>query len=250
MTEQENHKIRFEPREFRGSRFRCLLATHQSKPRVIAFLNSLVHPLASVTEQDSFVPDGFRNPEETRLGATRGFLSDEQRRILTEWWLAKPEKANAPNWDIVSTCCVDGRRGLLLVEAKAHAGELKPNDCCGARDKDNREKIRAAILDANQKLGQGWRLSIDSHYQVSNRFAWACKVASLGVPAVLAYLGFINAQDMPEPFASHDDWERCLLAYTDGVVPRTVWNSTQISFSGTPMIPLIRSADVNIAISY
>jgi len=249
MAEPQRDKIRFEPREFRGSRFRCLLATHQSRPRVIAFLNSLVHPVACGGEGDKFMPEGFGNPDEARLGETPGFLSDEQRRVVTDWWLAKPETANSPNWDIVSTCTVNGRKGLLLVEAKAHASELRANDSCGARDEDNGKKIKGAIADANQKLGQGWRLSIDSHYQVSNRFAWACKVASLGVPTVLVYLGFLNAHEMSQPFASHSDWERCLLAYADGVVPRTVWNSTQISVSGTPVIPLIRSADVNVTIA-
>jgi crotonobetainyl-CoA:carnitine CoA-transferase CaiB-like acyl-CoA transferase len=31
----------------------------------------------------------------------------------------------------------------------------------------------------------GWSLSVDSHYQICNRFAWAWKIASLGVPVVL-----------------------------------------------------------------
>ncbi|HEU5402219.1 MAG TPA: hypothetical protein VFU86_12730 [Terriglobales bacterium] len=249
MAESERDQICFEKREFRGSRFRCLLATHESKPKVIAFLNSLVHAVADVNDNDSFMPEGFSKPEEARLGETPGFLSEEQRRTVTNWWLAKSERRNTPNWDTVSTCTVEGHRGLLLVEAKAHAGELNANDSCGARDQDNREKIRGAITDANQSLGQGWRLSVDSHYQISNRFAWAWKLASLGVPTVLVYLGFLNAHEMRQPFASHSHWERCLLAYADGIVPRPVWNSTQISVARTPVIPLIRSADVNVAIT-
>ena len=136
-----------------------------------------------------------------------------------------------------------------MVEAKAHAGELKPDDRCGATDEDNRERIRDAIGDAGRNLGEGWRLSIDSHYQLSNRFAWAWKVASLGVPVVLVYLGFLNADEMGQPFTSHDAWERCLLAYSDETVPRTVWNSGQIQVNGVPVIPLIRSVDVNITIA-
>jgi hypothetical protein len=249
IAKRERDEISFEAREFRGSRFRCLLATHQSRSSVISFLNSLVQPFACVREDDMFMPGGFGRPEEARLGETPGFLSDEQRPIVTNWWLEKPERANTPNWDLVSTCAVNGRKGLLLVEAKAHAGELKPNDCCGARDEDNRSKIKAAIADANQNLGEGWRLSIDSHYQVSNRLAWAWKLASLGVPTVLVYLGFLNADEMSQPFASYGDWERCLLAYADGVVPRNVWNSARISVNGTPVIPLVRSADVNVTIA-
>ena len=241
-------KICFRQREFKGSRFRCLLVTHQPKPRVVVFLNSLVHPHAVVEEDDVFMPDGFCKPDEARLGKTPGLLSDEHRRLVTNWWLAVPDRAETPNWDIACTCTVKGRSGLLLVEAKAHPGELKPDDCCGAQNKDNRDRIKEAIADASGKLGERWQLSTDSHYQLSNRFAWAWKVATLGVPVVLVYLGFLNAEEMNKPFTSHEDWERCLLAYAEGTVPRTVWNAYSIQANGIPVIPLIRSVDVNMKI--
>jgi hypothetical protein len=242
---EKREKICFEEREFKGSRFRCLLLTHQPKPRVVAFLNSLVRPHATVGEDDVFMPEGLCWPEEARLGETPGFLSDKHRILVTDWWLAVPERANTPNWDIVATCKVAGHKGLLMVEAKAHAGELKSNDCCGANGK-NCERIETAIQQASEALGEGWRLSMDSHYQLSNRFAWAWKVASLGVPVVLVYLGFLNANEMSKPFVGHEAWERCLLAYADGTVPRNLWNSCQIRVKDTPVIPLIRSVDVNV----
>ena len=191
------------------------------------------------------LPEGFCKPDEARLGETSGFLTDEQRRAVTDWWLAAPQDANTPNWDLVSTCTVGGRTGLVIVEAKAHAGELKANDCCGASDKQNRERIEAAIKQASDALGEGWRLTADSHYQLSNRFAWAWKLASLGVPVILVYLGFLNVHEMGQSFASHDDWEQCLLAYGDRTVPRNVWKSGAIQVNDTPLIPLIRSAHVN-----
>jgi|SRR5690349_4408067 len=246
MATEERDKIRFEKREFKGSRFRCLLLTHQPKPRVIAFLNSLVQPFARVADNDRFMPEGFCKPDEARLGETSGFLADKQRRAVTDWWLAAPQDANTPNWDLVSTCTLGGRTGLVMVEAKAHAGELKANDCCGASDKQNRERIEAAIKQASDALGEGWRLTADSHYQLSNRFAWAWKLASLGVPVVLVYLGFLNAHEMGQPFTSHGAWERCLLAYAEGTAPRAAWNSGPIEVSGTPLVPLIRSVEVKV----
>lgn len=242
----ERERISLEKREFKGSRFRCLLLTHQQKQTVVAFLNSLVHPFARIGEGDRYMPEGFCKAEEARLGETPGFLTDEQRHVVTDWWLAVPERANTPNWDLVCTCLVEGHRGLVMVEAKAHAGELKPNDCCGATDKDNAQWIRDAIGSANQMLGEGWRLSVDSHYQLSNRFAWAWKVASLGTPVVLVYLGFLNAHEMSKPFKSHEAWEHCLLAYAEGTVPRNAWNSSLIRVNNTHVIPLIRSADVKV----
>jgi hypothetical protein len=245
----DRDKICFENREFKGSRFRCLLATQQPKPSVVAFLNSLVQPLAKVGEADRYMPEGFCKPEEARLGETSGFLTEEQRKVVTDWWLAVRKNANTPNWDIISTCTIGGRKGLVMVEAKAHEGELNPNDRCGAGNERNRERIETAIGDVNQKLGEGWKLSIDSHYQLSNRFAWAWKVASLGVPVVLVYLGFLNAHEMGKPFTSHEGWERSLLTYADGTVPRSVWNSDSLKVNDAPLIPLIRSADVNVAIT-
>ena len=246
---EERENICFEKREFRGSRFRCLLATQQPKPSVVAFLNSLVRPLAKVSEEDRYMPEGFGKPEEARLGEISGFLTEEQRNVVADWWLAVRQNANTPNWDIVSTCKVDGRKGLVVVEAKAHAGELNPNDCCGAGNEQNRQRIAAAIGDANKGLGEGWGLSIDSHYQLSNRFAWAWKVASVGVPVVLVYLGFLNAREMGQPFTSYGVWERYLLTYAAGFVPPRVWISDPINVNGTPLIPLIRSADVNVTIA-
>jgi len=245
----ERDRISFEKREFRGSRFRCLLATQQPKPSVIAFLNSLVQPLAKVGENDRYMPEGFSKPGEAKLGEeTSGFLTAEQREDATDWWLAVRQKANTPNWDIISTCTIDGRKGLIMVEAKAHPGELNPNDCCGAGN-DNQHRIETAIRQANQELGEGWKLSVNSRYQLSNRFAWGWKLASLGVPVVLVYLGFLNAREMNQPFTTHEAWERCLLTYADGTVPRHVWNSDSLRVNGAHLIPLIRSADVNVTVS-
>ena len=243
---EERDKVHFERREFKGSRFRCLLATQQPKPKVVAFLNSLVQPFAAVGEQASYMPEGFCDPDEARLGKTSRFLTKKQREDVTDWWLAVRRNANTPNWDIISSCKVDGRAGFVLVEAKAHAGELNPKDRCGASNKKNSHRIDTAIRAVNQKLGEGWALSADSRYQLSNRFAWALKVASLGYPVVLVYLGFLNAHEMGQPFTSHGDWEGCLLTYADRTVPRGVWNSDRIKVDGTPMIPLIRSANVNV----
>ncbi len=255
MAENET-EVTFRTRDFRGSRFRCLLATSLPQPKVAGFLNSLVQPLAEVGEGDWYMPEGFCKPHEAKLGETSGFLTDEQREEVTNWWLAVRHKANTPNWDIVSTCTIGLRKGLVLVEAKAHAGELKPNDRLAAENDQNRAKIIVAISEANNGLkstGWAWSLSSERCYQLSNRFAWAWKVASLGVPVILVYLGFLDAQEMGQPFASHEAWERCLLAYADECVPRQAWLSDPIQVpspgGSTPLTPLIRSADVNITVS-
>jgi hypothetical protein len=65
------------------------------------------------------------------------------------------------------------------------------------------ETIGAAIESARMGFEAGtrlaWHISRDSHYQISNRFAWSWKLTQLGIPVVLVYLGFLNASDMPMP---------------------------------------------------
>ena len=113
-------------------------------------------------------------------------------------------------------------------------------------ERTNSAFVGTARTNANTGLGSEWSLTPDRCYQLGNRFAWAWKIASLGVPVVLVYLGFLNANEMPTPFSGHSGWERCLLRYADGCVPRNVWTTDSINVSGTSLIPIIRSADVNV----
>jgi hypothetical protein len=192
------------------------------------------------------MPGGFLQPDEAKLGETKGFLDDERQcETVTRWWLAVRRNANTPNWDLVSTCTIDEHKGLVLLEAKAHEPELHLKDRCGAANKQNRKQIIQAIGEANKALRNGWLLSADRCYQLRYRFAWAWKVASLGRPVVLIYLGFLNAHEMDQPFQNLAAWERSLLEYADGCGTGIAWNS-KIMVNGTPLIPLILCADVNV----
>ena len=192
---------------------------------------------------------------EARLGGlTALFAPDERCRRelgdqLRKWWLAVPRGANTPNWDIASTCTIKGQRGLLLMEAKAHAAELGESDSCGSGNLSNRERIRWAIAESAAGLqtatGSTWNLSSDRHYQLSNRFAWSWKLASLGIPVVLLYLGFLNAEDMADRghvFGSEGPWESSLRAHSEGVVDNRCWGQW-IDINGVPLLPLIRGVD-------
>jgi hypothetical protein len=195
------------------------------------------------------MPRGFLNPDEAKLGETTGFLSEEQRKVVTTWWLKVTRNANTPNWDIVSTCKIEGQPGLILVEAKAYDKELKQNDKCNASNADNLEQIGKAIQEANAGLNtilSGWGLAKESHYQLCNRFAWSWKITSLGVPVILVYLGFLNAEEMAdqgEPFRSADEWAEIVRGHSHGIVPDRAWN-TRLEINGTPMCALIRAVDL------
>src|SRR5947209_1550764 len=71
----------FLPRDFKGSRLRCLLLTHRPNADVATFLTSLTSPAAVVTGSDQWAPRGFLEPDEAKLGETAGFLVDVKRDL-------------------------------------------------------------------------------------------------------------------------------------------------------------------------
>lgn len=132
------------------------------------------------------VPSGHSTPDEARLET---FGPEWQPGIpawkrLAAWWLRQEERANTPNWDLLLTSRIEGRSGLVLVEAKANGPELsragKPiKDRASTRSQENHEHIAGAIRCATD----GWQhadprvtLSRDSHYQLANRLAFTWKL--------------------------------------------------------------------------
>jgi len=139
------------------------------------------------------------------------------------------------------------RKGIILVEAKAHRAE--PSDSGKAPgNKENECSIREAMREANAGLGgeqAGWSLTADSHYQLCNRFAWSWKIASLGVPVILVYLGFQNAAEMTDrgqPFHSATEWLDVIKSHAERIVPNDAWDRP-IDINGTKMRAIIQSVD-------
>jgi hypothetical protein len=238
---------RLKPKDFKGSRQRCLMLLSRPSALVTDSLSELVSPHATVETSDFWRPRGFTDPDEPQLCKTPGFLAQEICDEVLNWWLAI--RRNNPTTlvlDIAATCSVPGyeQKGIVIVEAKAHWSEL---DESGKRfdaktNKPNHERIGNCIQEANTGLGEGWNLARDSHYQLSNRFAWAWKLSELGIPVVLVHLGFLHATEMNDPFLTPEDWEKCLLAHADGIVPKNA-RGKNLNPGGAPFIPLIRSVD-------
>lgn len=239
-------------RERRGSRARCILLTEGPREMVAEQLTKIVEPYAIVRPTNIWMPNGFASPGEAKLGETQGFLSAEQREAVTSWWLARRAGANTPNWDIAATAAINGSPGLVLVEAKAHSDEIKIDGKGLAGQRDNHARIEQAIKEAARKLNTitaGWNLSADVRYQLANRFAWTWKIASLGIPVILVYLGFLRADEMSDqgaPFADATAWETMMQSHCRGLVPAAAWNKP-LSIHGIPMRALIRSCFVGLA---
>src|ERR1700680_2595385 len=113
-------------KERRGSKPRCHWLTHGTAEDAASRLTALAAPWASVSPTDRWMPEGFENCSEAQLHLVTHLLDDDKRRLLGLWWLPPDRQdARTPNFDIASKCLIEGRPGLLLVEAKAHDEELK-----------------------------------------------------------------------------------------------------------------------------
>src|SRR4051794_8992126 len=101
--------LTFRKRELKGSRLRCLMATHQSDQKVAEFLTSLVQPYAAVDPAYQWAPRGFLHPGEAKWGETPVLFSDSNREVVTAWWFKVGGSANPPNWDLVSPAMIRDR---------------------------------------------------------------------------------------------------------------------------------------------
>ena len=94
---------------------------------------------------------------------------------------------------------------------------------------DNHEHIGNAIAEARTALSAlipGITVGRDTHFQLSNRIAFGWKLASMGIPTVLVYLGFTGDEGMRtgsrRPFDSDAHWQAEFQRYLTGVCPASV----------------------------
>lgn len=249
--------LRLNPKERRGSKPRCHLLTHGSPEKVSVRLTQLIEPWGQVNITDRWMPQGFVNRKEAQLGKSDILIDSITGKTLIDWWLAVPKGARVPNWDIASTCTIEGKPGLLLIEAKAHDEELnrektgkkrEHNETRGQRQ--NREQIHNRMQESSAGFTNStqleWALSIEYHYQMSNRFAWAWKLTELEIPVILVYLGFLNATEMSDrgvPFSNHKAWAQLVTSHSEPLFPNEVWNQ-RWTLHGQAYIPLIKSIEL------
>lgn len=239
----------------RGSRKHVLDWT--GRPSFLAEFESLLSPIpVKVPPDAAFMPRGDAEPEEARLERFGPSLWSDSPAWgrLQDWWLVHRRGANTPNWDIASSCEIEGRPGLVLVEAKANwpelglAGKRLANDASPS-SVENHERIGAAIDEARaawQHIDSAVMISRDTHYQLSNRIAFAWKLATLGIPVVLVYLGFTGDEgirDAGAPFADDADWRKAFAEYSAGAVP-TELLETRHEFDAVPVWIAVRSREV------
>jgi hypothetical protein len=108
--------------------------------------------------------------------------------------------SGTPHWDALATFPTTDGFGVVMVEAKAHRGELvKPDDRAGATDEASLALIKQSCLDARDfyrvpPRTPPWE---ESFYRVGNRLAhlyWMNREAK--VPTWLIWIFFLQRSDM------------------------------------------------------
>lgn len=220
-------------------------------------LARLVRPVDVALDADSiWMPRGHLHPDEARLETfgPKAFPNSGAWSALCDWWLMRKRGANTPNWDIAASCKIEDVLGLILVEAKANIPELgisgKRLDLkASSASTENHVRIGQAISEANDALRATFpdiAISRDSHYQLANRVAFAWKLATLGVPTVLVYLGFLGDQgiaDAGSPFDSEKHWREVFHEHTRKIIPVTMLEKRH-DVGPAPFWILLRSRQV------
>lgn len=207
-----------------------------SSPNFEQLMNSLlVNTGASVSNPELRCPIGRGNASEWSeidLESYQERMPLPNDAILDSgWWF--PHKTNRntrPTWDLLCPVSIQGEPGLLMVEGKAHVGEVKiydaqtePRDT--PRSIANNLSIRLRVSKAHHALNAlrigKFVLSTGSHYQLVNRLAYLSKLSSLGVRTILLYLGWINSPDWQgaDPFTTEQHWLDTMKQFVKGVVP-------------------------------
>jgi hypothetical protein len=250
---------------WKGSRLRCLLLTSMEKSLLQSTLINIINNEAvnglevKFTDEFEYFPKGLINPKEVELDKAHIPIngSIEYCKTLKNWWLGK--RARTPVWDFICNAEINGTPGLILIEAKAHKNELENTKDKSKAQKGslNRCKIKSALKKINELYC--YKLSADDHFQLSNRIAWSIKLASLGIPVVLIYLGFLNTKEMTiskddSLLSNAKEWETLVTKYSkdidfedwskkiSGEKLRDDSNLSESSF----VYPIIRSINIQI----
>jgi hypothetical protein len=207
-------------------------------------LNSLIVDTgALVNENSKHTPINSGNDAEWELQKfCREYCSTQiDLERFENWWV---KNVRSPTWDLIATCQLKGKPGLLIVEAKAHENEIhrdgKPLPSLETPDKTllpssgiaksliNHGYIGRCIHEARDGLRHyipKIAIDRDKNYQLSNRIACSWMLAECGMPNVLLYLGFTEDEGMSSegtPLRSAEHWETLVRDHLDDVGATTL----------------------------
>lgn len=221
----------------KGSQY-AVIKLVESRDFITTINKLLKDTKAKVSLYDNWIPKSLHLHKEAELKDFLKFNFNSQiANDIVKWWLFK--NATTPNWDLISTCTINGKKGLVLVEAKAHWDELDKESIgkilksdASENSKKNHLKIGEAINQANSYIKKNYpaiNISRDNCYQFSNRIAHSWWLANQGIPVVLIYLGFLNCMDINyngrKLFKTDNDWQNCFKQHTNKVGSNNLINN-------------------------
>ncbi len=154
----------------------------------------------------------FNPAAETGDAEWKGLDFVPDASIRDAWAKVWPQRGNVQNWDAVGQLRHGETNAWLLVEAKAHVGEMASS--CSAKSPESLHRIRAAI--AHTKEAQGIPETADwesGYYQYANRLVVLHFLRELGVDARLLFLYFVGDRfpnagvESPQ---EKEDWDSAL----------------------------------------
>ena len=161
------------------------------------FLNSQIQKILGTREEIQWADYPVNDSKISLDGEWKGidfFFSEnkeELSKIKNSWDKYWPSSTKSQNWDgifkVGST--------WYLVEAKAHAGEVKSQ--CKAESSESRELILKAFEDTIKWLNsssnpQDWLKDNFNSYQLANRLAFINFCRKNNIDAKLMYVSFVN----------------------------------------------------------
>lgn len=195
-------------------------------------MNEILSPYnASISDKTTIQPKGYSDIKEyglqtfikwNKLDSIFPSLSDFN---FNEW--RNPHGGKAPTWDMISLCKLNNKDAILLVEAKAHIGEFDKKGKRLPNKKStgsiiNHKNIEGKISDissALKELNSEFNISMDIHYQLSNRVAYWWQLKQLNIPVILLYLGFTGDTDFKDHFSDSDCWSIEIQKYVKDIIP-------------------------------
>lgn len=203
--------------ERRGNRARALLLTDGDRQEVATRLARLAS--SGDGRIDSYYPQGLDLPDRSRLVEHRDLLDADRRTQLRRWW--QDGAGNLPVWDIAGSGLIKPRY--------ARSSTLRPGlwlyitygtsyDLAEADPDEPGMRPRADRAIAESSLSSGCDLSLLPH-RIGKRLAVAWKLATLGVPSVVTFLGFEQCTEKPGWLFDHYAAELVFRAHTGAAFP-------------------------------
>ena len=160
-----------------------LLGRHQQ------FLNGEIMEVIGFGADIDWLVFGFGgNGEDKELKGLNFLTHPAYESVLRAWQEFWPQTGQAQNWDAVGWLVGRTTPELLLVEAKAHTGELLSSCGAGERSKLTIENAFAAVKsDLGVPQGADW---LNQYYQEANRLAVLWFLTKYGIPARFVTLCF------------------------------------------------------------